>query len=298
MTMHTQAAAGRWRIPSGNAARLYALVQAVVLPVVQAVLLALVPVWVAVLAMGPGTARAGEVLDRVARSRTLKVCIWPDYYGITYRDARTGRLTGIDAELSAELAKDLGARLQHVDSSFSRLVPDLLESRCDVAMFAVGILPQRQQLLRFTQPYLSSDIYGITTKSNPAVRSWADIDQPGVQVAVQRGTFMEPVMRETLKHARLMLVEPPQTREKELMAGRVDVFMTDYPYSRKLLDSSDWMQLIAPPKPFHVLPYGYAVSPADAQWLARLNQFVSDIKRDGRLDRAARHNGLTAIVAP
>src|SRR5256885_9599740 len=54
------------------------------------------------------------------------------------------------------------------------------------------------------------------------------------------------------------------------MAGRVDVFMTDYPYSRKLLDSSDWVQLIAPPKPFHVLPYGYAASPADAQWLARL----------------------------
>nr|WP_216294879.1 ABC transporter substrate-binding protein [Delftia acidovorans]MCA1070276.1 Cyclohexadienyl dehydratase [Delftia acidovorans] len=306
MTMHTQAAAGRWQIPSGNAARLSALVrtavQAVVLPavlpVVQALLLALVPAWVAVLAMGPGTARAGEVLDRVASSHTLKVCIWPDYYGITYRDARTGRLTGIDAELSAELAKDLGARLQHVDSSFSRLVPDLLESRCDVAMFAVGILPQRQQQLRFTQPYLSSDIYGITTKSNPAVRSWADIDQPGVQVAVQRGTFMEPVMRESLKHAHLVLVEPPQTREKELMAGRVDVFMTDYPYSRKLLDSSDWVQLIAPPQPFHVLPYGYAASPADAQWLARLNQFVSDIKRDGRLARAARHNGLTAIVAP
>ncbi len=245
-----------------------------------------------------GCAGAGEVLDRIAATGALRVCIWPDYYGITFRDARTGRLTGIDAELSVELAKDLGARLQHVDSSFSRLVPDLLESRCDVAMFAVGILPQRQQQLRFTQPYLSSDIYGITTKSNPAVRSWADIDQPGVQVAVQRGTFMEPVMRESLRHARLVLVEPPQTREKELMAGRVDVFMTDYPYSRKLLDSSDWVQLIAPPKPFHVLPYGYAASPADAQWLARLNQFVSDIKRDGRLARAARHNGLTAIVAP
>src|SRR5256885_12083132 len=68
-------------------------------------------------------------------------------------------------------------------SDLPRLIPDLLESRCDVAMFAVGILPQRQQQLRFTQPYLSSDIYGITTKSNPAVRSWAEIDQPGVQVA-------------------------------------------------------------------------------------------------------------------
>ena len=238
------------------------------------------------------------MLERIASTGALRVCIWPDYYGITFRDTRTGRLTGIDAELSVELAKDLGVRVQYVDSSFPRLIPDLLESRCDVAMFAVGIFAQRQKQLRFTQPYLSSDIYGVTTKSNQTVQSWADIDQPGVQVAVQRGTFMEPVMRETLRHARLVPTEPPQSREKELMAGRVDVFMTDYPYSRRLLDSSDWARLIAPPKPFHVIPYGYATSPADTQWLARLDQFVSDIRRDGRLARAARNNGLTAIVAP
>ena len=250
------------------------------------------------LAQWSGSAGAGEVLDRIASTGAIRVCIWPDYYGITFRDARTGRLTGIDAELSVELAKDLGVRVQYVDSSFPRLIPDLLESRCDVARFAVGILPQRQKQLRFTQPYLSSDIYGVTTKSNQTVQSWADIDQPGVQVAVQRGTFMEPVMRETLRHARLVPIEPPQSREKELMAGRVDVFMTDYPYSRRLLDSSDWAHLIAPPKPFHVLPYGYATSPADARWLARLDQFVSDIKRDGRLTRASRNNGLSAIVAP
>jgi ABC-type amino acid transport substrate-binding protein len=260
------------------------------LAAVAGLLLCLVP-W-------SGSAAAGEVLERIASTGALRVCIWPDYYGITFRDPRTGRLTGVDAELSAELARELGVRLQYVDSSFPRLIPDLLESRCDVAMFAVGILPQRQKQLRFTQPYLNSDIYGVTTKSNQAVQSWADIDQPGVQVAVQRGTFMEPVMRETLKHAQIVSIEPPQTREKELMAGRVDVFMTDYPYSRRLLDSSDWARLIAPPKPFHVLPYGYATSPADAQWLARLDQFVSDIRRDGRLARAARNHGLSAIVAP
>ncbi|CAB5694824.1 Cyclohexadienyl dehydratase precursor [Delftia tsuruhatensis] len=253
---------------------------------------------VSMLALWPGPGRAGAVLERVRTSGEVRVCIWPEYYGITFRDPRSGRLQGMDAELSAELAKDLGVRLQHVDSSFSRLVPDLLESRCDVAMFAVGMLPQRQQQLRFTQPYMSSDIYGITTKSNPAVQSWEDIDRPGVQVAVQRGTFMEPVMRDTLKHAQIIAIGPPQTREKELMAGRVDVFMTDYPYSRKLLDSSDWAQLIAPPRPFHVLPYGYAVRPGDAQWLERLDQFVSDIKHDGRLARAARNNALTPLVAP
>ncbi|MCP5978982.1 transporter substrate-binding domain-containing protein, partial [Klebsiella pneumoniae] len=77
---------------------------------------------------------------------------------------------------------------------FTRLVDDLLGDRCDVAMFAVGRLPQRMAQLAFTQPYLQSDIYAITTRSNRLVRDWADIDRPGVLVAVQAGTFMETVM--------------------------------------------------------------------------------------------------------
>jgi cyclohexadienyl dehydratase len=85
-------------------------------------------------------------------------------------------------------------RVQTVDSSFATLIDDLKGDRCDVAMFAVGMLPQRMQHLKFSRPYLQSDIYAVTTRSNRAVRRWADIDQPGVQVAVQAGTFMEPVM--------------------------------------------------------------------------------------------------------
>jgi cyclohexadienyl dehydratase len=44
--------------------------------------------------------------------------------------------------------------------------------------------------------------------------------------------------------------------------------MTDYPYSRRLLDNAEWARLMAPPKPFFVLPYAYASKPGDPQWLA------------------------------
>jgi PAS domain S-box-containing protein len=142
-------------------------------------------------------------------------------------------------------------------------------------MFAIGMLPQRMAQLRFTRPTCSSDIYAVTTKSNRAVASWDDIDQPGVAVAVQAGTFMEPVMAASLKQASLVSIRPPATRERELEAGRVDVFMTDYPYSRRLLDNADWATLIAPPQPFHVLPYAYAVKPGDEAWLAAVDQFVA-----------------------
>ena len=163
--------------------------------------------------------------------------------------------------------------------------------------FAIGMLPQRLERLRFTRPYLRSDIYGVTTKGNRVVRGWDDIDKPGVQVGVQAGTFMEPVMTQSLKQARLVVVAPPTTRERELESGRIDVYMSDYPYTRRLLDNADWAELIRPPKPFHVLPYAYAVKPGDDAWLQTMEKFVERIHADGRLDAAARRNGLGAIVA-
>ena len=246
--------------------------------------------------LAPWAAQAGPVLDRIQSSGVVKVCIWPDYYGITFRNPRTQQLTGIDIDLSAELARDLKVRLEYVDSSFPKLIDDVTNDRCDIAMHAVAVLPARAEKLKFAHPYLQSDIYGITTRSNRTIKTFDDIDKPGIQVAVQAGTFMEPVMAAALKHAKLVRVTPPATRERELEAGRVDVFMTDYPYSRRLLDNADWAMLISPPGKFHVLPYAYAVKPGDDEWLAQVDQFVARIQRDGRLDTAARRHGLGEIV--
>ena len=250
----------------------------------------------ALLATATPAALAGPVLDRVKKSGAVRVCIWPDYYGVSLRSPRTQQLVGIDIDLSAAFAGDQTYRLEYVDSSFATLVADLESDRCDIAMFAIGMLPQRVEKLRFTRPYMQSDIYAVTTKANRVVQRWEDIDKPGVAVAVQAGTFMEPVMGAALKQARLVRVAPPATRERELEAGRVDVFMTDYPYSRRLLDNADWATLISPPQPFHVLPYAYAVKPGDAEWLTQVDEFVARIQRDGRLEAAARKHGLSPIV--
>ncbi|MBB5205015.1 ABC-type amino acid transport substrate-binding protein [Inhella inkyongensis] len=246
--------------------------------------------------LGASAAWSGEVLSRVTLSGTLRVCIWPDYYGISYREPATGQLSGIDIDLARELARELDLKLEHIDSSFAALITDLHSDRCDVAMFAVGMLPERMQRLRFTRPYLRSGIYAVTHKGSAIVGEWSDIDRPGVRVGVQAGTFMEPVMAKTLRQAQLVTVRPPDTRERELASGRIDVFMTDYPYSRRLLDKVEWAQLITPPEPFNPLPYAYAVKPGDEAWLERIDGFVRRVQKDGRLLEAARRHGLKDIV--
>ncbi|MEI7613437.1 MAG: ABC transporter substrate-binding protein [Betaproteobacteria bacterium] len=246
-----------------------------------------------------GTASAVESrLDRVRFDRVVHVCIWPDYYGITYRNPKTQQLSGIDYDMALALGKDLGVAVQFVDSSFARLTDDLTRNRCDIAMFAVGVTPSRAEKIRFTQPYLFSDIYAITSKTNRRIKDWSDIDKAGTVVAVAKGTLHEPVMKEKLKAAQLLVLDTPFAREQEVQSGRADVFMSDYPYSQRFLANTDWARLITPPGSYHLTSYAYAMMPGDDRWYSRIEQFVSDIKRDGRLLASARRHKLEPIVAP
>ena len=241
---------------------------------------------------------AASRLDDIVGKGRVRVCIWPDYYGISYRNPKTQQLSGIDVDMARELGKDLGVAVHFVDSAFSRLIDDLADERCDIAMFAIGITPARAERLRFTRPHLASDVYAIASKTNRRIRGWDDIDEPGSVVAVARGTLHESLLREKLKSAQLLVLDTPFAREQEVQSGRADVFMTDYPYSQRFLANADWARLVAPPGPYHVTPYAYAMLPGDDAWHARVERFIGDVRRDGRLRESAKQHRLEAIVVP
>ncbi len=235
-------------------------------------------------------------LERVKKAQLVRVCIWPDYYSITYRNPKTLKLSGIDIDMANELGKDLGVAVQFVESSFGTLIDDVTQDRCDIAMFAIGVTPSRAKKLRFTHPHLASDIFAVTTKSNRRIKTWDDIDKPSSVVAVAKGTLHEPVMKEKLKAAQLLVLDTPFAREQEVESGRADVFMTDYPYSQRFLVNNDWARLVSPTGVYHVTPYAYAMKQGDDVWFNRIEQFVSDIKRDGRLLVSAKNHRLEPIV--
>lgn len=244
----------------------------------------------------PLQAMAQGRLERIVERGTLRVCIWPDYYGISFRNPKTGRPSGIDIDNANDLARRLGVRTQFVNSSFATLIDDLENDRCDIAMFAIGITPARQERLRFTQPYLLSDIYAITTRTNPRIKDWKDIDRAGIVVAVARGTLHESVMKEKLQHAELRILETPHAREYEVQSGRADVFMTDFPYSRRMLDNSDWARLVTPPGKYHTTPYAWAMAPGDDAFHSHVERELQAMKMDGRLMTNAVRHRLEPIV--
>jgi cyclohexadienyl dehydratase len=105
-------------------------------------------------------------------------------------------------------------------------------------------------------------------------------------------------MKNYLKNAEVVSVAPPNTREAELVARRVDIIMTDFPTAIKVTDEFDWAVTILPNEKLAITPYAYVVPQGDQIWLNFINLFVDTIKLDGRLMMYAKKHKLDPIVAP
>ncbi len=237
-------------------------------------------------------------LDRINQSGEIKVCIWPDYFAISYRNPRTGELEGIDIDMAHALASELAVKLTFVDSSFAELIKNMNNDACDIAMHSVAIREDRRAHMDFSAAHLISGIYAVSMKTNLNITRWSELDQEGNIIVVQKGTYMEPVMRNYLKKADLSVVNSFKAREQEIQSGRGDAFMTDYPYGRRMTALTRWARLLEPETPLAPTPYAYAVPKNDPRWLQTVNNFLKTVKADGRLAASAARHGLSPIVAP
>jgi cyclohexadienyl dehydratase len=235
-------------------------------------------------------------LTKITKSGTIRVCQYPQYYSISFRNPKTGELEGIDADLAKELAKDLGVKLEVVESSFVTFIADLQTNKCDIGMFAVGATLARAKAVEFSKPYLVTNVFGVAKKGGK-IKTWDDVDKDGNIIAVSTGSYIEYFMNGYLKKAKVLSVAPPATREQELAIGHADLVATDYPTAIKVIKEFDWATVVEPATTLAQTPYSYVVAPGDQIWLNYINLFVDTIKLDGRLQAYAHKHELDKIVA-
>ncbi len=238
-----------------------------------------------------------DALETILTTKKIRVCIWSEYYGISYIDPRTQELIGLDVDLAKEFAKHLNVSIAFQQSSFATLINDIKTNRCDLAAFAIAHTPQRQEHLYLSSPHLQSDIYAITTKHNQRIKTWDDIDKEGVIVAVAKGTLHVKIMQERLKKAQLLILDSLHAREREVESGRADLFMTDYPFGMRMLEQKEWAKLIRPETPFHMSPYGWAMAQDEKALHEKVEAFLQMVKEDGMLLFLAKKHRLDPIVS-
>lgn len=172
-----------------------------------------------------GSARAqapGEsTLDRIRRTKTLRIAALPGELPYFQKDIATGAWGGACIEMAKSIASVLDAKLAYVEATYGTSVLDLQTDKVDLC-FALNPTPQRALSIRFTHPMLIHP-FGCLAKPGLSPKTWDDINKPDIRVSFDIGSLHETVAKRFAPKAQLMGFA---TRDQALLAlqsGRVDV---------------------------------------------------------------------------
>lgn len=232
------------------------------------------------------------VLADLAPTGKLRLGINYSNFLLTAKDPVTGEGRGIAIDLGRELARRLGVPAEIVGYPS----PGELADAAGKGVWDVGFLgaePKRANEIDFTAAYVEIEATYLVPPGS-ALAAVADVDRPGVRVAVPQKTAYELYLSRTLRHAQLVLEQGADNAFERFVTDRCDALaglrprlVTDHdklPGSRILDGRFTAVQQAAG------TPKGRA---AGAQYL---REFIEDVKASGLVARTIEKNGVRGLT--
>lgn len=194
-----------------------------------------------------------------------------------------GAPKGISVDLAHELGKSLGKKIVIQNMSFDGLIPALKSGKIDLIISSMTITDERKQSVDFSDPYLSTGLCLLVGKKSP-INSIADLDKPGITVAVKKGTTGHIYANNNIKHARVLVLDKEAAAVLEVVQGKADAFIYDqmstYQNWKKHQDTTRALL-----QPFQQEKWGIALRKGDMQLKEQINGFLKGFREQGGFER-------------
>jgi len=225
---------------------------------------------------------------------------------------QNGAIVGIDPDLGAALAKQLGVRFEFTNGKFDGLITSLYTGRSDIVMSAMSDTKAREQGLDdkgkkigkgvdFVDYYTSGSSL-LVKKGNPkGVKSLADVC--GQTVAVQRGTIYEDAFKKQKtacgsKGLTIQAFDTDAEAQTRVKAGGAVADLNDTPVAAYIAQKSGGgNDFEVAGLPADAGPFGIGVDKSNAQLRDALKAALEAIMADGTYTKVLQHwNATTGAV--
>jgi polar amino acid transport system substrate-binding protein len=212
------------------------------------------------------------------------------------KDSVTGEPKGVSVDLSRELAKRLGVPLELVTfNSAGRVVDAVKAAQVDIAYVAID--PVRGADMSYTAAYVVIEGAYLVRNDSP-IRANAEVDRPGVRVAVGAGSAYDLYLTRELKAATLQRAptSPAVTdffiaNQLEVAAGVKQQLEADAKRvpGLRLLDGR-----------FMVINQAMGIPKGRDTGIRYLRDFIEEMKTSGFVTQALARHGIegAAVAAP
>ena len=124
-------------------------------------------------------------------------------------------------EMANDIAKLLDVKLEYTESTYGNSILDLQSNKIDLG-FALNPTPQRALVVDFCGAVFHHP-FGAMLKKGLEAKTWADINKPSVNIAVDAGSANETVARRFAPNATIKSLKSRDEVMLEMSSGRVDV---------------------------------------------------------------------------
>lgn len=229
-------------------------------------------------------AHAGD--DAIAKIRAagvLKACHAESLPWVV-KDVVTGEWKGTDIRASESLAAALGVKIEHVDSTWSTLIPNLEAGKCDIVMAPVFRTVERALRVMFTEPS-GYETQAVGVRADSGIKTYADLDVEGKTVVVVAGTGDESYALRFFKHAKVQSLVTDKVSQlmTETAGGRADAFLTDTSTTTRGIQENPGaaLELIEADKPLNPQGYSYAIRKGEYDFMYFINVWQASVEQSG-----------------
>jgi polar amino acid transport system substrate-binding protein len=222
-----------------------------------------------------------EMIDKRSGVRQKEI-----RHGGFRRKGRQLSLMGFDIDMGIEMAKALGVKPVFVDTLWPSIIPALNLGRFDIIFGGMSVTEPRKEKVDFADPFMTvGQTVLLNAKHKKVVTSYKDLDDPKFVVVSKPGTTGEEAVKNMIPKATYETVDTEIDGGMRVLEGTADAFVYDFPFNAVFSAMHPSDQLIFLDTPFTKEPIAWAIRKNDPDFLKWLNNFLKEIKQDGRFEK-------------
>lgn len=208
------------------------------------------------------------------------------------REPASGEMKGVGFDLGKEFAQRMGVPFEPVVYQSSVALVDSAKSgQWDVTFLTVN--PARAKEIDFIAPFLEIE-FGYLVPSGSSISRLADVDRPGIRVAVQEKGAADAMVSRALKNAQVVRGPGVTVGLQMLKSGKADVAAANKPSLFEMSDQLPGSRVLD--GGFGTEQVAMAIPKGREAGMAYVRKFVEDAKSEGLVKAAVERAGLRGVV--
>ena len=226
-----------------------------------------------------------STLEQILKQGEIRVGFESGYMPFEMTDKK-GDFVGFDIDIAKEMAKAMKVKFVPVNTAWDGIIPALLTKKFDIIMSGMTVTQERNLKINFCDPYIIVGQTILIQKSlEGVINSYKDLNDPKYTVTSKLGTTGEMAVKRMIPKCNYKSFETEPEAALEVVNGKAHAFVYDLPYCVVFMAQQGAGSLVFLDKPFTYEPLAWAVRKGDPDFINFLDNFLAQLKNDGRYDR-------------